>query len=116
MTKDIIVTKKGIEDERRTLDIQELSNMNRVDLEQRCIYLMKKRIALEDGIARLYRDIATLNERNAKLEQEIDTLRHKLVVQGKIATETIQRLNKEKIQIGEELVSIQTELEQCHSQ
>ena len=105
-----------IQDDRRAIDISEIANMNRVRLEEHCIYLMKKRAALEDAIANLYRSIAELNETIAKMEEELIVVKHKLVAQSKIATETISRLNKQNNILGEELVKTQAVLEECHSQ
>lgn len=103
MGKDIIQVKSGqIEDPRR-IDIQQLYNMGKTDLEQQCIYLMKKREALEDAIAVLEKKLEEC--RNAVGNRDRILEQHTIQISDHqtITSRTLERVNREKDEYLQEI-------------
>ncbi len=100
---DYIQVKDGDIQDPRRIDIEQLYNMGKTDLEQQCIYLMKKRIVLEDVIAEQNGKITGL--RNAVKNRDRMLEQHTLQIQQhqEITNRTLERVNKENNEYLQEI-------------
>lgn len=109
MAGNKILVKGGqIEDPRR-IDIQQLSNMGKTDLENQCIYLMKKRIALEDVIASLQKKNDGLQNAVKNRDRMLEQRELQISAHMTITNQTLERLNMEKDTYIQEIQRLRAE-------
>jgi len=109
MAGDTIRVNGGqIEDPRR-IDIEQLYNMGKMDLEKQCIYLMKKRIALEDAIASLQKKNGGLQNAVKNRDRILEQRTTQISTHQTITNRTLERLNKEKDTYIQEIQRLRAE-------
>lgn len=115
MAGDTIRVKGGqIEDPRR-IDISQLYNMGKTDLEKQCIYLMKKRIALEDAIANLQKKNDGLRNAVKNRDRMLEQRELQISSHMTITNQTLERLNREKDTYIQEIQRLQAENKELKS-
>ena len=103
MAGDKIQVKGGRIENPRRIDIQQLSNMGKTDLENQCIYLMKKRIALEDAIADLEKKNRGLHNVVKNCDRMLEQRTTQISTHQTITNRTLERVNREKDEYLQEI-------------
>jgi cell shape-determining protein MreC len=109
MAGNTIRVKDGrIEDPRR-IDISQIANMGKMDLEKQCIYLMKKRIALEDVITKQNTTLEGLRNAVKNRDRTLEQRTEQISKHQEITNQTLERLNREKDVLSNEMQRLHAE-------
>lgn len=85
-------------------------SLTRPKLEEHCMYLMQKRVVLEDVIANLQKQLEEKDERINKQHITIKQLREKLDTQRQVYIQAITASNEEKQHLSERMVKLESEV------
>ena len=88
----------------------DIYSITRPKLEHHCMYLMQKRVVLEDLIADLQKQIESKDERISKQHKTIIMLRERMEQTQKRYADAMLRMNKEKQDISERMVRLESEV------
>lgn len=87
----------------RHIDIQQINNLGRTDLENECIYLMKKRIVLEDVIADKNKRLEGCVNAVKNRDRTIDQLQSSMEAQTRIMNQQLEKSNRQNDEYLQEI-------------
>lgn len=110
MGKNTVQVKSGQTEDPRRIDTEQLYNMGKTDLENQCIYLMKKRIVLEDVIADLQKKNRGLQNAVKNRDRMLEQRATQISAHQVITNRTLERVNREKDEYLQEILRLRSEL------